>query len=362
MKTKKNILYSAASTLIVAALCSCGSKTKVPITETVKSIETVKVDYTKSTKAITLPGELQPFNQTDIYANVNGFVKEVLVDRGSIVKKGDLLAIIDAPEIEAQMAEASSKMYAAEAVYQASKANYLRLIQTSKTPGTVSPNDLDLSKSKMLADSSANASAKANYQATADIESYLKVTAAFDGVITERNISPGALVGPASKNKDIPLLKLKQEDKLRLTVALPEMYSGSLPAQQKIMFKVKSYPDSEFPAFLARKAESISPEIRSEMIEFDVDNKSKKLKSGMYSEVTLNIEREDSTILLPKSAVVTSTERVFVIRVNNKNEAEWIDVKKGNAVGDKIEVWGLLQKGDNIILAASEQIRNGQKL
>src|ERR1035438_4669423 len=252
-------------------------------------------------------------------------------------------------------------MISADAIFKASNANYKRLIQTSKTPGTVSENDLDIAHSKMLSDSSNSDAAKANYQSINDMKNYLNVIAPFDGVITERNISPGASVGPSSKNKDVPMFKLKQENKLRLVVAIPEIYTGSLPEKQVIKFKVKAYPDEEFTAVLARKASSINADIRSEMIEFDVDNPSKKLKSGMYAEITLNIERKDSTMFVPKTTLVSSTERTYVIR-NNNGIAEWVDMRKGNTVGNNIEIWGDIKPTDLLVTFASEQIRNGQKL
>ena len=357
----KNKIISISILIIVSFLFSCNSNKESEKKETPKAIETCSVTYEKPMKNITLPGELKAFNEVDIYAMVNSLVNNVLVDRGSVVRKGESIVLLDAPELDAQLAEAYSKMISADAIFKASNANYKRLIQTSKTPGTVSENDLDLAHSKMLSDSSNSDAAKANYQSINDMKNYLNVIAPFDGVITERNISPGASVGPSSKNKDVPMFKLKQENKLRLVVAIPEIYTGSLPEHQEINFKVKAYPDEEFNAVLARKASSINADIRSEMIEFDVDNPSKKLKSGMYAEITLNIERKDSTMFVPKTTLVSSTERTYVIR-NNNGIAEWVDMRKGNTVGNNIEIWGDIKPTDLLVTFASEQIRNGQKL
>jgi membrane fusion protein, multidrug efflux system len=357
----KNKIISIIILTTACFLFSCNSNKESEKKETPKAIETCSVTFEKPMKNITLPGELKAFYEVDIYAMVNALVKNVLVDRGSVVRKGESLVLLAAPELEAQLSQAYSKMVSADAVFKASDANYKRLLETSKTPGTVSANDLDLAHSKMLSDSSDADAAKAYYQSINALKDYLNVVAPFDGVITERNISPGALVGPSSKNKDVPMFKLKEENKLRLAVAIPEIYSGSLPEHQEIKFKVKAYPDEEFTALLARKASSITSDIRSELIEFDVDNPNKRLKSGMYAEITLNLERKDSTMFVPKTAVVSSTERTYVIRVNN-GVAEWVDVRKGNTVGNNIEIWGDIKATDVLVTNASEQIRNGQKL
>ncbi|MEO6883527.1 MAG: efflux RND transporter periplasmic adaptor subunit [Bacteroidia bacterium] len=313
-------------------------------------------------KSITLPGELKAFNQVDIYAKESGFVKQVLVDRGSVVKKGDLLAVLDAPELAAQMAEAESKLNAEQAIYIASKSNYKRLFETSQIKGTVSVNDLEQMKSKMIADSAMVVSAKSAYQSLSDIQNYLNVTAPFDGIITERNISPGALVGVSRKNNTLPMFSLKQENKLRLVVAVPEIYASSIPDKQNVFFSVDAFPGKKFIAVLARKADAITQDIRSEMIEFDVDNSNFILESGMYAELNLQIQRADSSLFVPKSAVVTSTERVFVIQEDENGKAKWVDVKKGNESGDKVEIWGNVKPADVLVLNASDQLREGQEI
>ena len=335
--------------------------------------KTTTVKLEKLDKNIRLPGELKPYEQVDIYAKVSSFVKEVLVDRGSQVKKGDVLAILDAPELEAQLADASAKLRAAQssylekkAIYASTSAEYKMVYKTSLTPGTVSANDLQLAFAKMTADSSQMEAAGENveaaksfYQNELEMKNYLTVTAPFSGTITERNVHPGALVGPASKATDLPILKLDEDDRLRLVVAVPEAYTGGILDKQPVEFSVKAYPDEVFKAIVNREAGSLNMNIRSEMIEMDVFTPDKKLKPGMYAEVKLETGRETPTLVIPKTSLVLSTERSFVIVVKD-GKAYWVDVIKGNDAGDSVEVFGPIKTGDIILLKASDEIENGK--
>jgi len=348
--------------LIFPLLSSCGSKESIKKEEIENpAVKTFLLQESQQENTVALPGELIAFQEVDIYAKVNSFVKEVPVDRGSDVKKGDLLLLLDAPEYESKMTEAASNLKTREAVLRSSTATYLRLLQTSKTPGVVSPNDLDVALGKMMSDSSEVSSARSSYNATVQIKDYLTVRASFNGMITERNIHPGAYVGPSGKGSDKPLLKLKQEDLLRLTVAVPEIYTSSLQIGDEVQFSVKSYPSEIFNAKVSRMAGNVETQIRSELIEMDVINKDKKLMSGMYAQVELKTKRNTKTFMVPSGAVVSSTEGVFVIKVDN-GKAKRISAEKGITNGTNMEIYGDLKNGDMLVLEASENIREGDPI
>lgn len=354
----KNATVIAITSMLIL-LISCNPSKNDRLLPTKKNaIEFTEVKYRQPEEILRLPGELKPFNDVDIYARVNGFIKNINVDRGSQVKQGDLLCTIEAPELTAQLAEANAKIEAIRSIYYSSKATYDRLLQSSKTPGAISPNELEIAQSKMMMDSADVQSAKSEYDAIADMKNYLNVYAPFSGIITERNISPGTLVG---KDKSSPMLKLKQEDRLRLVVAVPEKNTASIAKNQTISFTVDAYPENEFTAVLSRESGSVQQDIRSEIIEFDVRNTDHKLESGMYAEVNLKLQRADSTLFVPKTAVVSSTERTFVIR-DSSGCAQWVDVKKGDEVADEIEIWGNISSGEKLVKIASEQMRNGKFL
>ncbi len=328
----------------------------------------------KPSKGITFPGELKPWNQVGIYAKVNGFVRTIMVDRGTRVRQGQVLAILDAPEIHSELSQIEAQKIAAQAALSqqmahlaASSATYDRLRHANRfQEGSISVNEIDQARSKAWSDSAAVAAARENlkaaealYKSKSEFASYLTLTAPFDGTITERNVSPGALVGRGEAGK--PLFVLEDSRTLRLTVAIPESFSSSLPPDARVSFSVTAFPDRQFSARLARSAGSLLEHNRAMMVEFDTDNHNGQLKSGMYANVSLPVIRQDSTLFVPATAVVTSSEQVFVIRSKN-GVAEWVTVKKGVALDSLVEVFGELHAGDPIVRKASEEIREGDAL
>jgi membrane fusion protein (multidrug efflux system) len=274
-----------------------------------------------------LPGELIAYQQVDIYAKITSFVKKLNADVGSQVKKGQLLATMEAPEITSQLSGAQSRLQSLQAIYVASKANYDRLVETSKTPGTISPNDLDIADAKQKSDYAQYLSAKAAYTEITDNRNYLEIRAPFSGVVSARNVSPGAYVGPSGKGSEMPLFTLQEQEHLRLSVAVPEAYTGYLGNKSEVEFSVRSLPAQKFKAMISRRAGALDSRFRSERIEMDVSNKDKKLLPGMVAEISLSLPGKDSAFIVPKTAVVNSSEKVFVIKIQD-GKAKWITVKK----------------------------------
>ena len=308
--------------------------------------------------SVHLPAVLRPFLAVDIYPKVNGFVKEVPVDRGTQVRRGQQLLLLEAPEIEQQYFAAKAKYLQAYALSLASKDNYERLTQANKMPGTVSAHDLELARARMIADSATAQGEMAGYKALEAMKNYLTVTAPFDGVITERNVHPGALVGPNLKADDKPMLVLQQENKLRLVVDVPELYSNQLTEHTVVSFRVSTLPGKIFRGVISRSAGSLNMKYRSEAIEVDVKNDDKLLKPGMYAEVELPVQRNTHSLVVPASAVVTSQEKKYVIAVD-QGKTHWVDVATGNSKNDSTEVFGNLQAHDKIIVNANDEIRDG---
>ncbi|CAG4990311.1 Multidrug resistance protein MdtC [Dyadobacter sp. CECT 9275] len=376
-----NTLKSLTLFVIVSfALAGCGSeaetekKTEEHKTEVPAATELISVQSLKPAKEIALPGELKPWNKVSIHPKVKGFVKTVQADRGTVVRKGQVLAVLEAPEILTELNQAKAQLISAEAAvseydtkYKTSRLTYGRMLRTNQTQGAVSLNELDVAHARVLTDSSLAAVSRGNLQAArsnmetkSQLARYLTVTAPFDGIITERNISPGALVGPGENNAR-PLFILEDNKKLRLTLAIPENLSGSVPAKGNVTFTVPASPEKQYSAVFARSSRTLSEENRAMMAEFDVDNRDNQLKAGMYAQVQLHVERSENTLFVPVSSVVTSSEKIFVIRQKD-NKAEWVSVKKGTVVDTLVEVFGNLQAGDPIVKKASEEIRDGQQL
>ncbi|PZR29948.1 MAG: efflux RND transporter periplasmic adaptor subunit [Citrobacter freundii] len=322
--------------------------------ETGKVIEQPLASYVK------LPGQLKPFEEVNIYGKVNGFVNDVLVDRGTRVRKGQVLVTLDAPELRSALQSAMSKYVQSQENAAASKEKYRRLKEAAKEAGAVAPLDLDIALSRMKADDAIVSSEKSNVESMKNIESYLTIVAPFNGVITQRNISAGALVGPGSKSNDQPMLVLQHLEKLRLEVYIPEAYVDKVDLKSPVSFVFNAMPGDEHKASISRSANTLT-NLRSEAIEIDLDNKSQQLKPGMYAEVKIPLLSEAKSLLIPNHAIVRSTERQYVIAIRD-GKAKFINIQEGLRTKDSTEVFGELANGDEILLHATDEVPEGTKI
>jgi membrane fusion protein (multidrug efflux system) len=338
-------------------------------TANAQSIELTPVLSKAVARTIDLPGEIQPYLNVTLHARVTGFVEKVFVDRGSAVKEGEVLVDLSAPEMNAQIAEAASKVQAAgadrvtvEAQLAASQSTLERLREAAKTPGAIAGNELVLAEKQVEANKANVDSRREAYraaQAAVDtlktMESYLKITAPFEGVVTDRLIHPGALVGP---NSNTPLLVLQQVSRLRLVVSVPEEHFGGIVRGATVSFHVPAYPEKTFSGTVARIPRALDARTRSMAVELDVVNKDQLLAPGMYPTVNWPVRSTQASLLVPKSSVVTTTERTFVIR-EKAGRAEWVNVRKGTVDGDLIQVFGPLQAGELVVKHATDELREG---
>lgn len=337
-------------------LSACGDEHNTKQGLNAKSVDTLKVFSLKAEKLekhISLPGELLPYERVEIRPKLNGYVKQLKVDIGSVVKKGHILLVVDAPEIQSQLGEGTGRMNAAKAKYLASLDTYGRILEASKTQGVISPNELQKAKNQMLADSAEYESQKFAFESYKQIGNYLAIAAPFNGVITERNVNIGSYVGSQSEK---PVLVIEDNSKLRLRVAVPEVMTGVELKDNKVNFSAKAHPDKMFQATLFRKAGSIDARTRTEIWEFEVGNKKDILKAGSFADVTLTISRSEPSFAVPFSSVVTTLEKKFVIKVAG-DSTQWVDVSQGLNLSEKTEIFGALNEGDTLILKANEEIQ-----
>jgi RND family efflux transporter MFP subunit len=337
------------------------------------TLDTVRVASRSLDMTINLPGELQPYEEVRIFPRVSGFVQWIGVDRGSKVKKGQLVAVLTAPEIVAQKAEAQAKLLsaenqriAAEARLAADESTWQRLKVAAATPGTISDEELDTAEKTAEADrarvvalrNTADA-ARANLRSAVEMESYLRITAPFDGVVTKRNVHPGALVGPSSgSGTGSSMLRIEDVTRLRLVVAVPEVYVAGVEKGARVSFTVPAYPGRTFTGTVARLADSIDVSTRTMPVEMDVANTGLELASGMFPSVSWPVHRSDATLFVPQSAVAHSAEKTYVMRVRN-GRTEEVTVKTGASVGSLTEVFGDIHAGDEVALTPSDDLHAG---
>jgi RND family efflux transporter MFP subunit len=353
---------------MVSAVTICLSGAALLGQGSTSSVETATVVAQALEKIITIPGDLSPYQGVNLNARVSGFVESVAVDRGSWVKRGQLLARISAPELRAQRAEAEAKLLAvraqeaeAEAKTVGAQSTFDRLKAASATPGVVAGHDVELAERSLeAARAHVNAlkgsggAAQAAVNAVQEMEAYLQLIAPFDGVITERTVHPGSLVGPSTG----ALLRIEQVTRLRLTVPVPEAYVGTITRGTKVDFRVSAFPDQTFQGVIARPAHSLDMKTRSMLVELDVNNPTRVLAPGMFAEVQWPVSRAQASLFVPRTAVVRTSERQFVVRVRN-GVAEWVDVRRGESNGDVIEVFGDLRAGDDVVRRGNDEIRPG---
>lgn len=358
---RKSSALLAMATSLVLVLSACSQKEEKkeqPQNEEAKSVSypTAPVQFINPEYEISVPAELKPYEQVAVYAKVSGFVQRLYVDRGDRVRKGQLLAILEAPEMEQQYLSSKSSEQKVYNDYLYAKQAYDRLVDASKTTGAVADIELDRAKSAMESAKSAYDASKAGTAHSSQLQQYLRITAPFDGVITQRNVSVGALAGTGSNT---PLFMMAQGDKLRLTLSLPEKHAASVRQGMPATFTVSSQPNKVFDAVLSRTSGLLDQQDRSLTLEFDVDNPSGELQGGDYAQVKLKLQRKNPSHWVQSKSVLNTQSGTFVLTLND-NEIKRVLVNEGIRLDTLTEVFGNLSPEDNIILKPSEEIKEGK--
>jgi membrane fusion protein (multidrug efflux system) len=371
-------LAIAFSSLAITTGCNSSSHAapSAVASATIPSVQIAKVSQREVNFAVSLPGELQPYEAVAVYPKVTGFVRSISVDRGSRVIEGQVLAQLEAPELVSQKSEAEAKLASvenqqteAEAKLAKDQDSFRRLKVASATPGVISDNELEIAQKSAEADSArvvglrdAVEAAKAEVHSAEVMESYLRILAPFTGIVTERNVHPGALVGPAGGgNAQVPMLRIEQISSLRLVVAVPEAYTAGVIPGAKVNFSVPAFPNRLFTGTVARVSNSLDTKTRTMPVELDVKNEDSSLAPGMFPSVSWPVRRRQSSLIVPQSALLRTMQGTYVIRVRN-GITEWVGVKLGVSMGSDVEIFGELRPDDEVVLQASEELQPNTKV
>ena len=315
--------------------------------EDLPRVEVARVVKQPLDAVVRLQGELSAFESVALYSRVQGYVEEMLVDRGSVVRKGQTLVRLSAPDIVAQRAEAESRAQEDSSTLESLKA-------AATTPGAVAKHDIEIADAKLAA-------SRSRVETLRALESYLTLRAPFDGIVTERNVHPGALVGPQGGGNAVPLLRIEQVSRLRLTVAVPEADVGTVTSGIKADFVVSAWPGASFSGTLSRVAHVVDPKTRTMPIELDVTNTDSRLAAGMFADVLWPVRRSSASLWIPATALVQTAERTYVDRVRD-GAVEIIPLRRGVAKGNLLEVFGPLEEGDFVLVRGSEELREGSRV
>jgi RND family efflux transporter MFP subunit len=328
----------------------------------IPSVSVVMPRQTAPATEIILPGNMQPFISSPIYARTDGYLKKWYFDIGAHVKAGELLAVIQTPEVDEQLAQARSTLNTAEAnlkLAQITRDRYESLL----TKHAVAQQDVDNAVGAYTANNAIVDADTANVRHYEALVSFEKVYAPFDGVITARNTDIGDLINSGSNTAPrTDLFDIAQTRTLRVYVNVPEEYSqGIKPGQTAAEVALAEFPGKRFAGKLVRTSESINATTRTLLVEVDLDNPGGNLFSGSYAEVHLNIQAQNSTFLLPVSALVFRSDKLQVGAVRDA-KAMVIDVTPGHDFGDQIEIVAGLKADDQVVLNPPDSLVSGQEV
>jgi len=327
----------------------------------VPSVSVVTPKRTAPATEIILPGNMQPFISSPIYARTDGYLKKWYFDIGAHLKAGELLAVIQTPEVDEQLAQARSTLNTAQAnleLAQITRDRYQLLLKKH----AVAQQDVDNAVGTYTANKAIVDADMANVRHYEALVSFEKVYAPFDGVITARNTDIGDLINSGSNTAPrTDLFDIAQTRTLRVYVNVPEEYSqGIRPGQTVAEVALAEFPDKRFPGKLVRTSEAINATTRTLLAEVDLDNPGGNLFSGSYAEVHLNIPAQTSTYLLPVSALIFRSDKLQVGVVRNGKVAV-TDVTPGHDFGDQIEIVAGLKSDDQVVLNPPDSLVSGQQ-
>jgi len=369
-RSHKHWLALAIAAIAVVALLASGIWSRVKARTALRAetaqlaltaVSVVSPKPTASAQEIILPGNVQPFITSPIYSRTNGYLKKWYFDIGAHVKQGQLLAVIDTPEVDQQLEQSLSNLNTAKAnltLAEITKNRYQGLL----TKNAVAQQDADNAVGTYNANKAIVDANQANVKQLQALQSFEKIYAPFDGVITARNTDIGDLINSGSSGTaKTDLFHISQPDNLRVYVNVPEEYSQGIKVGMTADLALTEFPGRKFQGKLVRTAEAINMTTRTLLIEIEVDNPTGTLLSGSYAEVHLKVPAQASTLLLPVNALLFRSEglRAGVVK---DGKVVLAAVTPGHDFGNQIEVVSGLKPDDQVIVNPPDSIVSGQQV
>jgi RND family efflux transporter MFP subunit len=308
-------------------------------------------------REIRLPGTTQAFTDAPIFARTSGYLKRWYFDIGARVKEGQLLAEIDSPEVDQQLQQARADLETARANLRQAQITADRW-QALLDSGSVSRQETDVAVSSLSAMKATVDSNEANVRRLEQLQGFEKVYAPFDGVVTARNTDLGALIDAGSATAARELFHMAAIQRLRVFVAVPEVYSRAARTGASASLTLDEYPGREFYGTLVRNASAIDPASRTLLVEVDVDNPKDELLPGAYVFLHLKLPRETPSVTVPANTLLFRSEGLQVGVVRD-GQAQLIPVTIGHDYGTSVEIVAGLQPTDQVILAPSDSLTSG---
>jgi RND family efflux transporter MFP subunit len=391
----RTFIYVGLTAIGIGASASCGKTEKVEAREPGAagleiSVGVVKIGRKPLARSLTLSSELVPFQEIDVFAKESGYIKDLPVDYGTHVQKGQLIATLEIPELQSQLREdeaaisnateqithAKNELSRVEAQHKVMQLQFDRLNGVAKSkPGMVAQQEVDASEGTALASAaqveasranlqsaqSALASAKAKREKDQDLFNYTKITAPFAGVITQRFANLGALVqaGTGSSTQAMPVVRLSEDDRFRLVIPVPETYVKYIHINDPVSVKVSSL-DRTFPGKVARFSVDVRADTRTMHTEVDVLNPQGVLLPGLYADATIQLEHKQDAVAVPLQAVDRKGEGVTVDVIDASNKVEIRQIVIGIQTATDAEVLSGLKEGDLVVVSDRSSLKAGQ--
>jgi RND family efflux transporter MFP subunit len=391
-RRKASISFAAPIIALVVSLSSCsgGRSTQVQAGGPTITVGVTKVEKKSLGRQITLSSELVPFQEIDVYAKQSGYVKKLMVDYGTHVKAGQVMAILEIPELEAQLQEdqaeiknsfnqvtrAQHELERYQAQYKALHLQYTRLNEVFQSqPGIVAQQEVDDAQGKDLAASSQADASQAALEATESqisvskaklahdqtLFDYSRITAPFAGVVTERYANLGTLVqaGTTSSTQAMPIVKLSQDDLFRLVIPVPESYVRYIHIGDPVDVRVPSL-NKTFPGKVARFSVDVKEATRTMHTEVDVQNRDRVLMPGLYADADVALEHRDDIPTVPLQAVNHEGNKTTVFVVGQNSEIEDRPIMLGLQTANDAEVVSGLKEGEEVVVSDRSGLKPGE--
>jgi RND family efflux transporter MFP subunit len=327
----------------------------------VPTVSVIHAEKSAPQQEIVIPGNVQPFSDAPIYARTNGYLQHWYVDIGAHVKKGQLLADIDTPEVDQQLQQARADLLTAEAnhrIAQITANRYQGLLNTD----SVAKQDVDNAVANMQATQTQVQAAQDNVKRLEDLQSFEKIYAPFNGVITARNIDIGDLINAGSGGQSQELFHISATDILRVYVSVPQIYSAVTRPGIKAYLTLPEFPARKFPGTLVRTANAITPASRTLLIEVDVNNSSGTLLPGAYAEVHIGIPGRASTYIVPIATLIFRSQGIQLATADDGKHARLVGVTLGRDFGTRVEVVSGITDTDSIIVNPPDSLVDGEEV
>jgi RND family efflux transporter MFP subunit len=330
-------------------------------TRAIPTVAVIHASVESAEEDLVLPGAMQAYVESPIYARTNGYLKKWYHDIGSRVRQGELLADIDTPEVDQQLSQARAELNTAQANANLSKITATRYQELIKTDG-VSKQEVDNAVGDLEAKLANVRSSEANVRRLEEMESFKHIYAPFSGVITKRSVDTGTLINAGNGGTTQQLFSLAQTDPIRAYVSVPEAYAASIRAGLGAFLELTQYPGQNFQGKVVRTAESIDPATRTLLTEVDVPNHNGALLPGGYAQAHLQVKVTGARLAVPVNALLFRSEglRAVVVDANHKTHLKALVI--GRDYGTTLEVLQGLDVNDWIVLNPADSLDDGQEV